>query len=94
MTLPIRIQIFSTPACIPIRRRIVAIPVALRRGMRMRRPTRVRTPRRRARGGGRRGLRAGKGDVVPDSAAGTMDRARAALGRGFRVAAAGGARSR
>jgi len=91
MALAIRVQIFSTPARIPIRRRIVSIAVALRRGKRMRR-TRVRTPRRRARGGGGRGLRTGEGDVVPDSAAGTMDRAGAALGRGFRVAAAGGAR--
>ncbi len=91
VALPIRIQIFSTPARIPIRH-IVSIPVALRRRVRMR-PTRVRTPRRRARGRAGRALRTGKGDVVPDSAAGTMDRARAALGRGFRVAAAaGGAR--
>jgi len=92
MTLRIRIQIFSTPARIPIGR-IVTIPVALRCGVRMR-PARVRTSRRRARSGGGRGLRTGKGDVVPDSATRTIYRARAALRRGFGVAAAGGARSR
>jgi hypothetical protein len=93
MALAVRIQIFSTAARIPTRR-IVRIPAALRlrRGVCLRR-TRVRAPRRRARGRGR-GLRAREGDVVPDAAAGTVHRAGAALGRGFRVAAAGGARPR
>jgi len=90
MALPIRIEIFSAPASIPIRR-IVPAPIALRRGIRVRR-IRVRVPGRRARSGGR-GLRAGERDVVPHSTAGPIYRAGAALRRGFRLASAG-ARSR
>jgi hypothetical protein len=51
------------------------------------RAIRVRVPRRRAWGGGR-GLRACEGDIIPYSTTISVYRARAALGRGFRLASA------
>lgn len=87
MALAIRIQVFSTPTRIPIRR-IVPIPITLRRGIRLT-PTRVRIPRRRARSGGS-GLAPRERDIIPHSTARPIHRAGAALGRGFRLASAGG----